>query len=467
MPSDLHLDASETALLTDLYELTMAESYLEHGLNERACFSLSVRRLPPRRGYLVAAGVSRFVEMVESLRFEPEALAYLDSLKLFKPDFLDYLARFHFSGSIRAMPEGTIFFAEEPIVEVEAPLIEAQLLETLATNQIGFASLIASKAARCFGVAAGRRLIDFGLRRAHGADAGLVAARSAYLAGFHGSSNVLAGRRYGIPIYGTMAHSFVMAHEHEREAFSSFVETYPRMSTLLIDTYDPVRGAANAASVARELQSAGFELQGVRLDSGDLTELSKRVRRYLDAKGLTHTTIFASGNLDEYAIAELVRAKAPIDAFGVGTALVVSLDAPALDLTYKLVEYAGRPRFKSSPGKGSLPGRKQVFRAWQHSGQFYADLIGLIEERPATVEREFRPTPEHVSELLRLQFENGHAIEPRQTLAQGREQFLSQFARLDQRYKALERPEGYRVRYSAAQNAMVVSEKVGLARRQD
>jgi nicotinate phosphoribosyltransferase len=466
MSSDLHLDSGEIALLTDLYELTMAASYLEHGFNETACFSLSVRRLPPRRGYLVAAGTERLFEAIEALRFDAQAIEYLDSLKLFKPEFLDYLSGFRFTGSIRALPEGTIFFAEEPILEVDAPLIEAQILETLAINQVGVATLIASKAARCYGAAAGRRLIEFGLRRCQGADAGLVAARSSYLAGFNGSANVLAGKRYGIPVYGTMAHSYIMAHDRERDAFADFVKSFPKLGTLLIDTYDTLKGAENAAQVAIELRQSGVELAGVRLDSGDLGDLSKRVRKALDARGLAQTSIFASGNLDESAIAELVRSKAPIDAFGVGTSMVVSADAPALDMTYKLVEYKGRPRVKTSRNKLTLPGRKQVFRAFSRSGSAYFDLIGLVEESPATVTRAFKPAADRITELLVPRFHDGHRIEPTPSLAQSREVFLENFARLDSPLKALERPEIYKVRYTAALNAMQVSEKLKVAERQ-
>lgn len=466
MTSDLHLDSSEVALLTDLYELTMAASYLEHGFNDPACFSLSVRRLPPRRGYLVAAGTERFFEAVAALRFDAKALEYLDSLKLFKPEFLDYLSRFRFTGSIRALPEGTICFAEEPILEVDAPLIEAQMLETLAINQVSVATMIASKAARCYGAAAGRRLIEFGLRRSQGADAGLVAARASYLAGFNGTASVLAGKRYGIPVYGTMAHSYVMAHEREREAFADFLNSFPKLSTLLIDTYDTVKGAENAAAVALELKQAGVELLGVRLDSGDLADLSKRVRKSLDAHGLAQTSIFASGNLDEYAIAEIVRGKAPIDAFGVGSAMVVSADAPSLDMTYKLVEYKGRPRVKTSRNKLSLPGRKQVFRAWSRAGMPYLDLIGLVEESPATVAREFKPAADRITELLVPRVADGARIDPTPTLAQSRELLLEGFAKLDPRLKALERPETYKVRYTAALNAMQVSEKLKVAERQ-
>ena len=228
MPVDLRLEPGEAPLLTDFYELTMAASYFATGYNDTASFSLTTRRLPPRRGFLVAAGVERLLEALEEFQFGPRLIEYLDSLKIFNAEFLQFLAQLRFTGEIRAIPEGTIFFAEEPLIEVRAPLIEAQLIETLALNQIGMASLIASKAARSFAVAGGRRLVDFGLRRSQGADAGLIAARSSYLAGFHGTSNVLAGMRYGMPVYGTMAHSYVMAHDREREAFENFVKLFPQ-----------------------------------------------------------------------------------------------------------------------------------------------------------------------------------------------------------------------------------------------
>src|SRR6266436_3491520 len=264
MPIDLRFDPNETALFVDLYELTMAASYFQIGYNGPACFGLSARRIPARRGFLVTAGIERLLEALEEFRFEPPMIDYLDSLKLFAADFLEFLGKLRFTGDVVAMPEGTIFFAEEPVLEVHAPLIEAQILETLIMNQIGVASLIASKAARSVMAARGRRLIDFGMRRSDGLDAALVAARASYLAGFIGTSNVLAGRRYGIPLYGTMAHSYVMAHESEREAFAHFVQLFPQLSTLLVDTYDTVRGVENAARVARDLKAKGLKLQAVR-----------------------------------------------------------------------------------------------------------------------------------------------------------------------------------------------------------
>jgi nicotinate phosphoribosyltransferase len=333
-------------------------------------------------------------------------------------------------------------------------------------NQVGFGSLITSKAARVLAAAGGRRLVDFGLRRSQGADAGLVAARSSYLAGFAGTSNVLAGMRYGIPLYGTMAHSYVMAHEREREAFDSYVKVFPRLSTLLVDTYDTMRGVENAATVALELRDKGVKLQGIRLDSGDLLELSKRARRLLDRRGLSDVPIFASGNLDEYRIAELVKAGAPIDAFGVGTAMAVSADAPALDVAYKLVEYRGEPRLKTSSEKVTLPGRKQVFRARNSAGNFQADVVGLFEESPDNVEHEFRPTPASVHPMLERVFADGHRIGARPRLSEARERFLESFARLDARYKSIERPDTYPVRSSAALGALLISEKLRAGRRQ-
>ncbi len=467
MPIDLRFEPDEAALLTDLYELTMAASYFAIGFNGPSCFSLSVRRLPPRRGFLVAAGLERLLEALEEFRFAPAAIDYLASLKLFTSAFLDYLATLRFTGDVVALPEGTIFFEEEPILEVHAPLIEAQLIETLAINQVGMASLAASKAARSLIAARGRRLIDFGLRRSQGADAGLIAARSSYLAGFAGTSNVLAGRRYAIPLYGTMAHSYIMAHETEAAAFAHFVALFPQLSTLLVDTYDTIRGVENAARVALELRAGGFKLQAVRLDSGDLLDLSMRARRTLDQRGLGEVAIFASGNLDEYRIDELLRAGAPIDAFGVGTAMVVSADAPSLDISYKLAEYNGIARLKTSQGKLTLPGRKQVFRAINPSDGFFADRIGLAEETAAAVAREFRPAPTSVATLLERRFQAGRRVEPRPTLAESRDRFAAELARLDQRHKDLERPERYTVRQTTALAAMVTAEKLRAERRQD
>ena len=455
MPIDLRFDPGEIPLLIDLYELTMAASYFQMGFNDRACFTLSVRRLPPRRGFLVAAGLERILEALEQFQFSQAALDSLDALKLFSPEFLHFLGHLRFTCEVDAVPEGTIFFADEPILEISGPLIEAQIVESLVMNQIGVATLIATKAARAVIAARGRRLVDFGLRRSQGVDAGLAAARSSYLVGFVGTSNVLAGCRYHIPLYGTMAHSYIMAHERERDAFEHFVEIFPRLSTLLVDTYDTVRGVENAALVARDLRDKGFKLQAVRLDSGDLADLSIKARHILDQNGLHDVSIFASGNLDEYRIRDLIRAGAPIDAFGVGTAMVVSADAPSLDLAYKLAEYRGIPRLKTSTNKITLPGRKQWFRAFNANGGFYADMIGLADEGVTTVAREFKPVPAEVLPMMQRQFNDGYRSGPQATLAESRERLLLAMAKLEQRYKDLDKPAAYPVKHTAALSAAV------------
>ncbi len=467
MAIDLRLDPAEVALLTDLYELTVSAAFFDHGFNDIASFELAMRRMPPGRGFMIAAGVERLAEALEHYRFDDAAIEHLQSLKLFKAEFLEYLSKLRFTGSIRALPEGTIYFAGEPILEIRAPLIEAQLIETLALNQLGFASIVATKAARCFTVAGGRRLVDFSPRRAQGADASLVAARSSYLAGFHGSANVLAGKRYGIPVFGTMSHSFVMAHENERDAFSDFVNSFPTLSTLLVDTYDTVRGVENAAAVAVQVREAGAKVQALRLDSGDLHALSRRARVILDKAGHSDISIVASGNLDEFKIAELVDASAPIDAFGVGTALAVSDDAPAADFTYKLVDYKNHARLKTSAGKISTPGRKQLFRAYASNGSFYADLVGIIDEGATTVAHEFKTAPAKTAALMENIFEHGARIMPRPGLSEARERVMNGLTALDARHKVLRRPAEFPVRMTAALNALMISEKLRAEKRQD
>jgi nicotinate phosphoribosyltransferase len=467
MPIDLRFDSNEVPLLTDLYELTMAASYFAHGFNRPACFGLIVRRLPPRRGFLVAAGLERLLEAMEQFRFEPVIIDYLASLRLFKPDFLDYLGKLRFTGEIHAMPEGTIFFANEPIIEVRAPLIEAQLIETLSINQIGMASLIATKAARSVIAAQGKQLVDFGVRRSQGETAGLIAARSSYLAGFDSTSNVLAGRRYGIPLRGTMAHSYVMSHDHERESFEQFIEDFPELSTLLVDTYDTVRGVENAIKAASRMKRPGFKLQGVRLDSGDLADLSVKSRAILDRAGMQDTSIFASGNLNEYKIAKLVAAKAPIDAFGVGTEMVVSGDAPSLDLAYKLTEYDGLPRIKTSEGKLTQPGQKQIFRAIDAQGRFYSDLIGLADEKVAHLTSQFETPPAEIVTLLSRQFSGGVRSTPRPTLPESRAKFLRTLGQMDKRYKDFEPAEAYPAQFTNTLKTLIGERKSYAERYQE
>lgn len=369
----------DVGLLVDLYELTMAQCYFREGKNEPATFDLFVRALPPRRAFLLNAGLESVLEYLEGLHFTPEALDYLRSLGLFDEEFLNYLRHFRFTGDVRALPEGEVFFPPEPVLQITAPRIEAQIVETFLLNQVNFQVMVASKAARVVLAAAGRPVVDFSPRRDHGVDAALKAARSSYLAGCAGTSNVLAGMLYGIPVYGTMAHSYVMSFDSELEAFRAYARHFPDQCVLLIDTYDTLQGARLAAQVAGELRQAGHRLRGVRIDSGDLLELSRQVRRILDEAGHPEVQILASGDLNEDRIAELVASGAPIDAFGVGTEMGTSYDAPALGGVYKLVEDQSGYRIKRSTGKATLPGRKQVWRVYR-DGVLHEDVIALADE---------------------------------------------------------------------------------------
>ncbi|HTT37803.1 MAG TPA: nicotinate phosphoribosyltransferase [Burkholderiales bacterium] len=369
-------------LLLDLYQLTMAQSYFALGMREPAVFELFVRSLPRSRGFLVAAGLAQALEYLEGLHFGPEDIEYLAGLGLFSPEFLKCLGTFRFSGSVHAMPEGTPFFAQEPILRVTAPILESQLVESRILNIVHFQTVIASKAARCALAAGERQLVDFGLRRAHEADAGFFAARAAYVGGFHATATVEAGQRFGIPLSGTLAHSFIEAHRSEEEAFRNFAATYPGAATLLIDTYDTERGAGRAAALARELKkiASPHRIRAVRIDSGDLARECRAVRRILDSGDCPEIQIVVSGGLDEYAIENLVKDAAPVDAFGVGTALDAATDAPALDMAYKLQAYAAEARRKRSAGKATWPGVKQVFRERGTQRQIVRDAVALAEE---------------------------------------------------------------------------------------
>ena len=376
------MSVTHSALLTDLYQLTMAHAYFELGMRESAVFELFVRRLPGSRRFLIAAGLEQVVEYLEGLRFTQSDVEFLARLKLFPDAFLEYLLAVRFTGSVHAMPEGTPFFANEPIVRVTAPILEAQLVESRLLNLAHFQTLIASKAARCVLAARGRRLVDFGMRRAHGAEAAIHASRASYLAGFDATATVEAGRLFGIPLSGTMAHSFIEAHDSEEAAFRNFITVRGRRTALLIDTYDTERAALRVAALARELSRADApgSVQGVRIDSGDLAAQAHVVRRVLDAEGCENVEIILSGSLDESRIQSLLAADTPVDAFGIGTHLDVSEDAPALDIAYKLEEYAGRARRKRSPGKETWPGPKQVFRKCDAAGKLAADFITLADE---------------------------------------------------------------------------------------
>lgn len=424
-------------LFTDLYEITMAASYLAHRFDAEATFSLFVRNYPPRRNFLVAAGLEDVLGQLEQFHFAEDEIRYLEKSGRFSDDFLDYLKHIRFSGEVHAVPEGTIFFPGEPIIEVTAPLIEAQLLETFLLNTIGLPSLIASKAARCLIAAGGRALIDFSLRRTQGLDAGLHVARSMFLAGFAATSNVLAGQTYGIPVSGTMAHSYVTAFSSELEAFSAYAEQFPDQAVFLIDTFDTLQGARHAAEVARRMQEKGHALIGVRLDSGDMTALSKEVRRILDEAGLSRVKVFASGGFDEYKIADALRNGACIDAFGVGTKAGVSADAPYMDIVYKMVQFNDRNVRKLSPGKATLAGQKQVFRSLDPQGRLQEDVVALRDEEI-----------HGAAPLLEKVMEDGRCLKPHPALGAIREKFSRELSCLPEALKSLSEHKAHPVRLS-------------------
>ncbi len=367
----------DSALLTDLYQLNMMQAYLDHGMTGMAVFEFFTRKLPPNRRFLMAAGLEQALGYLENLRVTGAEIEWLSSTGRFRQNLLDYLASFRFTGDVHAMPEGTVFFADEPIIRVTAPMPEAQLVETRLINLLHFESLIASKAARHVLIAPGKLLVDFGLRRAHASEAGLLAARASYIAGYAGTASVLAGEQFGIPLFGTMAHSFVQAFDSEVEAFEAFARSRPQDLTLLIDTYDTEAAARKVVALAKRLAPEGIKVGAVRLDSGDLIALSKSVRRILDEGGCPDIAIFASGGLDDEELTALRESGAPIDGLGIGTSLTTSSDKPALDCAYKLEEYNGLPRRKHSPGKATWPGRKQVWRQYGPDGRMAGDVLSL------------------------------------------------------------------------------------------
>ena len=372
-------------LCTDLYELTMAQSYLENGKTGRAVFSLFVRKLPQNRNFLVSCGLETLLESIERFRFTDRELKYLKSLGRFSDDFLGYLKDYRFEGDIYAIPEGRVVFQNEPLVQVEASLPDAQILETLVINIIHFQTVVASKAVRVYLSAGGRSLVDFGFRRAHGLEAGIYAARASYIAGFDGTSNLEAGARWSIPVFGTVAHSYIMIFDREEEAFRAFARSFPKNSVFLLDTYDTIVAAKKTVQLARQ----GVPVVGVRLDSGDIPSLAREVRKILDSGGLREVKIIVSGGVDEYKIKEWIDEGVPIDAFGVGTKFITSADAPYLDMAYKLVEYEGKPKVKTSPGKATFPFKRQVFRQMS-GGQMEKDVVvryGDREEGDPLVEK--------------------------------------------------------------------------------
>lgn len=372
-PRTLHREA----LFTDLYELTMGQAYAAEGMDQTAVFELYFRELPPDRRYAVAAGLTDVIEFLANFRFRDDDIEFLREAGNFSDEFLDRLPAIRFTGDVNAVAEGSVVFPYEPVVQVVAPILEAQLVETFLLNQVHFQTVVASKAARVVTAAAGRTVVDFGSRRAHGFDAALAVARASYLVGAAGTSNVLAGKRYGVPLFGTMAHSYIQAHDDEADAFEAFQSSFPE-TTLLVDTYDTLDGVDLVVRLAERLGDS-FRVRAIRLDSGDLGELARESRRRLDEAGLGEVKIFASGGLDEHEVDRLLSEGYPIDGFGVGTKMSVSRDAPDLDFAYKLVEYAGKGRTKRSPGKRILPGKKQVYRV-RDGETFSQDLVAPAEE---------------------------------------------------------------------------------------
>jgi nicotinate phosphoribosyltransferase len=434
-----------SALLTDLYQLTMLQGYWQHEMCETAVFEFFVRKLPTHRNFLLAAGLEQAITYLEELAFSRVEIEWLATTQRFRPEFVRWLEDLHFTGDVDAMPEGTVFFADEPILRITAPLPEAQLVETRVINLLNFQTIVASKAARAVLVARDKLLVDFGLRRTHGAEAGLLAARASYIAGFSGTSTVLAGQLFGIPIYGTMAHSFVQAHDDEISAFTRFADANPGNVVLLIDTYETEAAAKKVVRLAPKLKQRGIDIQGVRIDSGDLGQHARKVRAILDEAGLREVRIFASGNLDEFRLRDLIEGNAPIDAFGVGARVGTSSDAPYLDCAYKLQEYAGRPRRKRSEGKATWPGRKQVYRAFDDGGCVISDVLTLHEDG-----QKGQP-------LLIPIMRNGERLDPPKPLSALRERAAGQLARLPDRLRTLDQAAPFEVKVSDALRSLALA----------
>lgn len=373
------------SLFTDYYELAMCASYFDNKKSEIASFDLFIRNMPKNRSYFLFVGLEQVLLFLQNLKFTDKQIEYLKTYG-FQKDFLEYLKNFKFTGDVWALPEGTIAFPNEPLIRVTAPIIEAQIIETFLLNTINLQTMIATKASRIVKSAKDKPVIEFGLRREHGIDAGIKVARASYIAGCHGTSNVLAGKHYKIPVFGTMAHSFIMSYENEFDAFQAFTKTFPNRTTLLIDTYNMFSGLNNAILVAKNLEKLGDKLGGIRIDSGDLEYYSKQIRKILDKNNLKYVDIFASGDLDEFIIEKLLKNSAKIDAFGVGTKLGTSTDRPYLDIIYKLCEIKDKkgnslPIMKLSKNKSTLPGKKQIFRYIDENGLFTHDIIALEEEK--------------------------------------------------------------------------------------
>jgi nicotinate phosphoribosyltransferase len=452
------LKPQNMSLFSDYYELTMCASYFDNKNFEPATFDLFIRRLPENRSYFLFAGLEEALQYLQNIEFTEEHLAYLKK-QGFNQDFLNYLGGFKFTGNVWAVPEGSVAFPNEPLIRITAPIIEAQFLETFLLNTINLQTMIATKASRVVYAAKGKSVIEFGLRREHGIDAGMKVARSSYIAGCQGTSNVLAGMAYGIPVFGTMAHSFIMSYPKEIDAFRAFAKTFPNKSTLLIDTYDETAGAEKAVIVAKELEAKGYRLGGVRLDSGDLAETSKKIRKILDDNGLGYVKIFVSGDLDEFKITQLLNDGAKIDSFGVGTKMGTSADRPYLDVIYKLCETmtadgSFSPIMKLSKDKVTLPGRKQVYRFKDADGSFKKDVIALADESVTG------------EPLLVKVMEKGRLTYRLPTLEQIRTAASQNLSKLPEEYQALTNAPAYPVELSQKLQNLIETTKRQLTKNE-
>ena len=436
-----------SALLTDLYELNMVQAYLDNGEDGEAVFEFFVRRLPARRGFLLAAGLEDALDYLETLQFTPDEIDWLKSTGRFRDNFIGYLRDFRFTGDVHAIPEGSVCFPNEPLIRITAPLPQAQLIESRLINILHFQTLIASKAARMVLAAPGKILSDFGLRTAHGAEAGLYSARASYVAGFAGAANVLAGPRYGIPVVGTMAHSYIQVHDDELVAFESFARARPNDVIFLIDTYDTEAGARKVVALAPRLKADGIAIRGVRIDSGDLIASARKVRAILDEGGLKDVIILVSGGINEDVLQGMMAERAPIDGFGIGVNLDASIDAPSLDCAYKLQEYRGTPKRKLSEGKQTWPGRKQVWRSYGADGRMSGDVLSLEGDTQAG------------EPLIEQVMRGGQRLKPAPTLSQIRERAARDLARLPEPLRQLQPGTHYPV--------TVADKLVALARAAD
>ncbi|MDY0133144.1 MAG: nicotinate phosphoribosyltransferase [Desulforegulaceae bacterium] len=436
------LKNSISPLFTDFYELTMMAGYFKNKMNKEAVFSVSLR-LDEKRNFFVFSGLETVLNWILNLKFSEEEIDFLKSMEMFEDDFLDWLKNYKFTGEIISMDEGEIFFGNEPVMEITAPIMEAQLLETMVVNAINFESMIATKAARCIFSSKNIPISDFASRRTQGIDAGIKTARSSYLAGFTGTSNVLASKLYSIPVTGTMAHSFVTAFENEKDSFYAFSKTFPDHSVLLIDSYDTIKGAKTAVKIAKIMESEGKKLVGVRLDSGDMAKLSKEVRKILDKNNLSYVKIFASGGFDEYKIKKTIESKAQIDAFGVGTSMGVSSDSPYHNTVFKLCRFDGRNVKKLSKNKQTLAGTKQVYRFFDENLFMTKDIIGTRNENF-----------ENASKILKLKLKNGKLIEKLKGVEHSRNNFKLNFKKLPCQYKEIDSKSNFPVTISENLNLL-------------